>query len=199
MKRIAFTAAAAMLLAGPWAVHSRAQDDDPRTDGPRRHARMGGPGADEERGPRPEFAERMKARIKEELGLSDEQSAKLEAAMKQRAQDEIPLSEKLIDQTKKLSDLVKKDAADAEIQAALDALKAARKEMLDGNEKFENSLASFLKPKQRAKMMLRMERHAHGRNQGRRGPPKATGRPDHQGDEPQMPPRGGEQDDDIGE
>lgn len=178
MKRIAFTTAAAMLLAGLCAVHTRAQDDGPRADGPRRHARMGGAGANEERGPRPEFAERMQARIKEDLGLSDDQSAKLEAAMKQRAQDETPLREKLIDQTKKLSDLVKKDAADAEIQAALDALKAARKEMLAGNEKFENSLTSFLKPKQRAKMMLQMERNANGRHQGRRGPPKESGEQD---------------------
>ena len=177
MKLILPAAATAMLLAGPWTAQARAQDD----------------------GPRPEFAEKMKARIKGELGLSDEQSAKLATAMKQRAQDERPLREKFMDRTKKLSDLVAKDAADAEIEAALDSLHAARKEMMSGQEKFEKSLASFLKPKQRAKMMLQMEKNAHGRKQGRRGPPKEMGRPEHQGDEPQMPPRGGGPDDDAGE
>jgi hypothetical protein len=55
------------------------------------------------------------------------------------------------------------------ILAGLASLMAARKEMLEGNEKFEESLAAILTPTQRAKMAIGMARMMHRRRAEMRG------------------------------
>jgi Spy/CpxP family protein refolding chaperone len=127
-----------------------------------------------EDGPRPEWAAKMKKRMQERLELSDDQSAKLEAAFKSSREALKPLMEKARAANKKLKELVRGKGTDAEISAALKDCDAARKAVAEERRKLESSLSSFLKPRQIAKLRLQRERMmrrrmAMGRHGGRGG------------------------------
>jgi len=133
MKRIACAVlAAGLLAAGPWAGKARAEDEGKR----------GGRGA--------EFS----AKMKERLGLSDEQAGKVKAAFEAEKAAIKPLREQRKEAARKLEEQVRGLAPDKEIQATLDGLDAGRKAMAAERQKLESSLAAVLKPSQRAKMRL---------------------------------------------
>ena len=155
MKRYICAALAAALLApGMWAVGVRAQEDAP----PDQAEHQDGAKA----------AERMK----EKLGLTDEQSGKLKDAMKAHRDAMKPLGQQMKDAVKKLADQIKSKASDAEITTSLEALKATRKAMADENEKLQDALAGFLTPTQRGKMAvgMAMRMHREREERGYRGP-----------------------------
>jgi Spy/CpxP family protein refolding chaperone len=163
MKRFICAAfAAALLIPGPGAINARAHDGAEEGEAGERAAPPphGMPG-------------KMDARMKEHLGLTDEQSAKLKDAMKANGEAMKPLFRQVRDAMTKLDDKVKDKAPDADIQAALDAVKAAHKAIAAHQEKFHETLASFLTPTQQAKMLLDMAARMRA---GRKGP-AARGRP----------------------
>lgn len=141
MKRFICAALAAGLLAGPLAARARA----------------------EEAGKKNEDAERMENKMKERLGLSDDQAAKLKAAWEAEKAAVKPLREQAKEGERKLEEQVRGLASDKDIQATLDQLDAGRKAMMAERQKVESTLASVLKPSQRAKMRLFM---AHMKNRG---------------------------------
>ena len=152
-----------------WAVGARAQEDDAPAEQAEHHEG------------RPDHA-KMAEMMKKRLELTDEQAAKFGAAMKAHGEAMKPLWGQVKEAMKKLGGQLKAKAPDAEIQASLDSLKAARKAIADEEEKFRDSLASFLTPTQRAKMLMgmihmRRERMEHG-PRGKRGPKEgAAGAP----------------------
>ena len=149
MKRYICAALAAALLApGIWAVSARAQEDAEPAQ------------SEHQDGGKPDGA-KMADRMKEKLGLTDEQAGKLKDAMKAHHDAMTPLGQQMKDAVKKLADQLKNKAADADILASLDALKAARKAMADENEKLQDALAGFLTPTQRGKMAVGMAMRMH--------------------------------------
>ena len=93
-------------------------------------------------------------KLKEKLGLSDEQVGKLKDARKAHEEAVKPLREQMKKGMEKLRDQVKNKAADGDIQATLDELAQGRKSMQGAQEKFQADLKSILSPTQRAKMLL---------------------------------------------
>lgn len=160
MKRLVCAAlAAALLVPVLWARSARAEDEGGERAGPRRE--MGG---------------KMTERAKEKLGLTDEQEAKFKDAMKSHVEAAKPLHRTMRDGMTKLGDQLQDKASDKDIQATLDSLKAARKAMSAEEEKFHDSLASFLTPTQQAKLVLGMAKHMHEGMMGRGGRPGGMGR-----------------------
>jgi Spy/CpxP family protein refolding chaperone len=156
MKRYILAALAATLLAP--GLSAFAQDDAPppppapqadHSDQPRRDGGMG---------------DRAKR-----LGLTDEQSAKFEDAMKAHREAMKQQGQAVKDSVKKLAEGIKAKASDDDLRASLAALKSARKAMFDENEKFEESLAAFLTPTQQAKMAVGAAMMMRNRLEGGRG------------------------------
>jgi Spy/CpxP family protein refolding chaperone len=156
MKRIICAViAAGLLLAGPLARNSRAEE---------------GGKEGEKHG---EHAEKM---MKERLGLTDDQAAKLKAAFEAEKTAVKGLREQSKEAARKLEEEVRDLSSDKDIQATLDQLDANRKAVAAEHQKMESSVASILKPYQRAKMRLMMrERMMHqgrwerGEHKGREG------------------------------
>ena len=163
--------AAALLAPALLAVNARAHDED------------AGPEAEEHEGA-PDHA-KMAEHMKKRLQLTDEQAAKFKDAMKSHHDAMKPLWEKLKGDMKKLHDQVEAKAADAEVQASLDSLKADHKAAADEEGKFQDGL-SFLTPTQRAKLLLGAMHVRRERRQGMRGPKgrgKDKGKDDERGDD----------------
>jgi Spy/CpxP family protein refolding chaperone len=138
MKRIVCAViAAGLLAAGPLARRALANEGKPE-------------------GRNGEHAEKM---LKERLGLSDDQAAKLKAAFESEKTAMKALREQSKEARRKLEEEVRGLASDKDIQATLDQLDEGRKAMSAEHQKFESSLASILKPYQRAKMRLLMAGH----------------------------------------
>jgi Spy/CpxP family protein refolding chaperone len=100
------------------------------------------------------------AKLKDKLGLTDDQVTKLDAAWKAQKEAAKPLHEQMKKDMEKLKDQVKNKAKDDEIQATLDSLAATRKSMRESMEKTHADADAILTPTQRAKMVLKM---AHAR------------------------------------
>jgi Spy/CpxP family protein refolding chaperone len=144
MKRIICAViAAGLLLAGPLAARARAEEG--------------------------EGHERMEKMLKERLGITDDQAAKLKAAREAEKAAVKPLREQAKEARRKLEEQVRGLASDKEIQATLDQLDAGRKAMMAEHQKLESAVAAALKPYQRAKLRLLMAEHMkrHGRWGGR--------------------------------
>lgn len=99
---------------------------------------------------------KMDGKMKEKLGLSEDQVKKLEAAKKARQEASKPLHEEIKKNMEKLRDQLKNKAGDKEIQVTLDQLEKSRAAMEAVNEKFKSETASFLTPTQRAQMLVGM-------------------------------------------
>lgn len=100
------------------------------------------------------------AKLKDKLGLTDDQVQKLDAAWKAQKEAAKPLHEQMKKDLAKLKDQVKNKAKDDEIKATLDSLAATRKSMQEAMEKTHADADAILTPTQRAKMVLKM---AHAR------------------------------------
>lgn len=154
MKRIIHAAlAAGVLAAGSLTSRAWAQPQGSNS-GPGGGTQQGGPGGG------PEM-------MKKHLGLTDDQVAKLKAAMEARKSKDQPLREQMQGGMKKLGEQLRAKAADADISATLEQLKTARKSMREQEDAFVTSLESFLTPTQRAKMLMGMIRRERGGGQGR--------------------------------
>jgi len=166
MKRLVLAALAAALLTGTGAIVARAHDDD---------------GPESEHAGPPMMGEKMK----EKLGLTDDQAAKLKDAMKAHGEAMKPLHEKMHGLLKKLHEQVEEKASDADLKATLDELKAQRKTVMAEEETFHGTLAGFLTPTQQAKMVLGMMHRMHERMErmhGRRGHHEDDGEDAHKKD-----------------
>src|SRR3989338_9416048 len=95
-------------------------------------------------------------KIKEKLGLPDEQAEKLKAARKAKRQALKPLREQLSNDMDKLRAQIKDKAGDGDIQATLNQLELNHKAIQAENEKFKTAIAGFLSATQRAKLLLAM-------------------------------------------
>ena len=152
MKRmICAVVAAGLLAAGPLAGRAFAEDEGAKDAG-----RRGEHAESRDKDGRGDHADKM---MKERLGLSDDQAAKLKSAFDEHKKAEKALREDAKTAERKLEEEVRGLASDKDIQATLDQLDAGRKAMTDQHQKFEASLASILKPYQRAKMRLLMFEH----------------------------------------
>jgi Spy/CpxP family protein refolding chaperone len=154
MKRIICALiAAGLIAAGPLAPRARA--DEGGKDGGK-------------------HGERAETMMKERLGLTDDQAAKLKAAFEAMKTATKTLREQSKETSRKLEEQVRDLSSDKDIQATLDQLDANRKAMAAERQKMESAAASILKPYQRAKMRLmmgnRMKHRGHeGRQRGEGG------------------------------
>ena len=150
-KIICAVIAAGLFAAGPFAGRARAEDEGKGKDG-------GG-------------HERIEKMMKERLGLTDDQAAKLKAAWKAQKDSAKTLREESKATSRKLEEEVRDLASEKEIQATLDQLDANRKAMATERQKLEASVSSILRPSQRAKMRLMMAHMKRGGswNRGGRG------------------------------
>ena len=110
---------------------------------------------------------------KQKLGLSDDQQKKFEDAHKAHEAAEKPLEEKIHAQFEMLGKQLKDEkTSDADIQASLDAIKAAHQSLESAQQKFHDDVAAFLTPRQRAKRLMGMMHHRmghgeHGKMEGK--------------------------------
>jgi Spy/CpxP family protein refolding chaperone len=114
---------------------------------------------------------RMADRMKEKLGLSDEQAKKLEAAWKEHREAVEPLREQLHKTLRKVHGVLEIEASDKDIQAALDQVEKARGALRAENERLKKTMETVLTATQRAKMMVmreKMMRHGMARGRGQR-------------------------------
>ena len=140
--------AAGVLAAGPFVGRARAEDGG-KDEGKRTEDRA-------ESGDK--RAEQLEKMMKERLGLSDDQAAKLKTAWTAEKTASKTLHEQAEEANRKLEEEVRGLASDKEIQATLDQLDAGHKAMAAEHQKLESSMASILKPYQRAKLRLMMGR-----------------------------------------
>lgn len=113
-----------------------------------------GPGMESHEGN--EGHEMSAAKLKDKLGLSDDQVTKLDAAWKSAKDAAKPYREQMKADLAKLKDQVKNKASDDEIKATLDDLDAAHKGAEGAMEKAKADSRSILTPTQQAKMALHM-------------------------------------------
>jgi Spy/CpxP family protein refolding chaperone len=93
-------------------------------------------------------------RMKETLGLSDEQVSKLKALFESQRAEMKPIREKMMADMDTLRKKKEAKASDAELKTALDALSADRKSMQDLRQNQQEKFRGILTPEQQAKMAL---------------------------------------------
>jgi Spy/CpxP family protein refolding chaperone len=111
--------------------------------------------AHEDKGPGM-MGEEGAAKMNKGLGLTDEQAAKMKDARKANREAVRAIHEKAVEHADKLKDLLEKKASDAELSAAIGALKQDKKAMQDQEEKQMAAVQAILNPTQQAKMALWM-------------------------------------------
>lgn len=152
MKKTLYLVPILALATAAWAAGPMADrpEGGPGDDGPGMHEGMGGgPGMEEGGG----------ERMKEKLGLSDEQVKKLKALREGQAEAMKANHRKMRDLMAKLEDQVSDKASDSAIAATLKDLKAARKDMEALQQKMEEGREAILTPSQLAKGLLAMRGH----------------------------------------
>lgn len=144
MKVSPYVVAAALLLSGA-AAGARAE---PGEDGPRR--------------PHESRAER----VKEALGLSDEQARKLKTLRRAHRDAAAELRGALAAAMRKLGDQLADKASDKELAATLDSIASSRAALARERARFESALGSVLTPTQRARLLAGRMRMARGMARG---------------------------------
>jgi Spy/CpxP family protein refolding chaperone len=120
-------------------------------------ASAGALGADDDAsGPKdsPACSERKFNPLRERLGLSDEQAAKLKSVFEGERKAAAPLHDALRVNLEKLRWQVDAKAGSKDIAATLNLVEAIRKALNDAHDKVTASLAAILTPEQRARMLL---------------------------------------------
>lgn len=143
MKVSPYVVAAALLLSGAGAVVAEPGEDGPR----RRH-------------------ESRAERVKEALGLSDEQQDKLKSLRRAHRDASSELRGKLKAAMRRLGDQLEDKATEKELAATLDSIASSRKALGQQREKFEKELSAVLTPTQRAKLLAGRMRMARGMGRG---------------------------------
>jgi Spy/CpxP family protein refolding chaperone len=95
-------------------------------------------------------------RMKKELGLTDDQADKMKAAGKAQMEAMKPLMEKRKLDIDSLRVLVDKKAADKDLTAAIEGIKADQKAVEEQWKKHREAMAALLTPMQQAKSVLMM-------------------------------------------
>jgi Spy/CpxP family protein refolding chaperone len=110
-------------------------------------------------------------RMKEKLGLSDSQAAKLKEAFKKQMEANKPLRDQEKIDVDTLQQKVDSKASDSDIKDLLEKLKADRKQIQDAQERSMEKIKTILTPTQQAKWVLMMGHGAAGRGkwEGKRG------------------------------
>ena len=106
---------------------------------------------------------RMADRMKEKLGLNDEQAEKLDAAWQAHREAVKPLREQLHKALRKVHGQLEIEASDKDIQAALDQVEKARGSLRAEADQFKKTMEAMLTPTQREKMMRRGMAMGHSR------------------------------------
>jgi len=101
---------------------------------------------------------RMSGWMKEKIGLTSEQSKKLEAAWKEHREAVKALREQMHKAMKKVQGELEIEASDKDIQAALDQAEKARQALRGAGDKLRQAMDSVLTPTQRAKMLAMREK-----------------------------------------
>jgi len=99
------------------------------------------------------------AKLQKKLGLTDDQTKKLESILQSQKAALQPLHEKMRDSMKTLRQQVDQKASDDDIKKTLDALKTNRDDMMAQHKQFQDQIQALLTPTQQAKMLLG---HMHG-------------------------------------
>ena len=110
---------------------------------------------------------RMADRMKEKLGLNDEQAKKLDAAWQEHRKAVESLQEQLHKALRKVHGELEIEAPDKDIQTALDQVEKARESLRAEADKLKKNMEALLTPTQRAKMLLMREKMMR---RGARGP-----------------------------
>jgi Spy/CpxP family protein refolding chaperone len=110
-------------------------------------------------------------KMKEALGLSEEQKGKLKALRRAHRDAAEEIRVKLKAGMRRLSDQLEDQAGDKELAATLDSIASSRSALAREREKFEKELGALLTPTQRAKMLAGRMKLAqmHGRRFGHGG------------------------------
>jgi Spy/CpxP family protein refolding chaperone len=101
-------------------------------------------------------------RMKEKLGLTDDQVSKLKDLFKSQMEANKPLRDQMKIDVDTLQQKVDMKASDGDIKKLLDKLDAEQKQMQDSREKMKDQLRSILTPTQQAKMVLGMRKMGMG-------------------------------------
>jgi Spy/CpxP family protein refolding chaperone len=120
-----------------------------------------------------------------DLGITDDQKAKLKTVREAQKTALRPLWRKQRDLTIKLHDQLEDKATDAAIERTLADIKANREAMKSAAERFQSQKDAIFTPTQRARMILVHEKMGH-RHEGWREKIKdgqGIGRRDHDGDD----------------
>jgi Spy/CpxP family protein refolding chaperone len=97
---------------------------------------------------------------KEKLGLSDDQSKKMDAIRDAEKAEMKPLREKMRTLKEKLKWQVDAKASDKEIKATLDELETSFSSMQSAEKKYRDQKKSILTPSQQAQVFLMMSDHS---------------------------------------
>jgi Spy/CpxP family protein refolding chaperone len=112
----------------------------------------------------------MQGKMKEKLGLTDEQATQLKTHMDAHHAAVKPLRDQRRQSLEKLKTQVQSKASDTEIQATLDQLKTTQQSLQAEWAKMADGTATFLTPTQRAKMLLMQQaRGKGGMHKGQKG------------------------------
>jgi len=101
----------------------------------------------------------MKDKMKEKLGLTDDQVKKLDDLRASEKAEMKPLREKAHAIIEKLEGQVKSKASDSDIKATLDEAEANHAAVEQLEDKFKQSHQAILTPTQQAKMLLHRMKH----------------------------------------
>jgi len=102
------------------------------------------------------------AMMKEKLGLTDDQAAKLKDLFKGQMEANKPLRDQMKIDVDTLQQKVDMKASDGDIKKLLDKLDGEQKQMQASHEKMKDQLRSILTPTQQAKMVLGMRKMGMG-------------------------------------
>ncbi len=141
MKRLIFAVLAGVLLASS-AVSARAEDKKEGREGGKQH-------------------EHMVKMMKEKLGLSDDQSKKLEALHNSNRETMKPLQEALKKAMDRVHGHLLLGSSDKEIAEALDQVDKAMDALHNAQRKMKSEADAIMTPTQRAKMMAFHEGMMH--------------------------------------
>lgn len=102
--------------------------------------------------------QKLQAHVHEELvarvGLSDEKARALSEVMKRRGQEREAQGQRMRQEMKQLHGLVKSEASDAELRAQMERIARLRQEKREDAQGLMEETASFLSPREQARMML---------------------------------------------
>jgi len=101
-------------------------------------------------------------KMKEKLGLTDDQVSKLKNLFKSQMEANKPLRDQMKIDMDTLQQKVDMKASDGDIQKLLDKLDGEQKEMQASREKMKDQWKAILTPTQQAKMVLGMQKRGMG-------------------------------------